>query len=119
GKPEFQQIPMARFDYVGFGPALLSAPDARFALEHGIEFDDFKRLFGTLSPAGCPSLPSSYFDKVTCLKPDFEAARKAGAKAGMPPKLELQFSKMGGDDIVRAAEWFQGQWKKNLGWNIE
>lgn len=119
GKPEFQQIPMARFDYVGFGPALRDNKDARFALVHGIEFSDFLRLFGALSPAGCPSLPSHYFDKVNCLKPDYVAAKKAAEKAGPPPKLEMQFSKMGGDDIARAVEWFQGQWKKHLGWAVE
>lgn len=118
-KPEFQQIPMARFDYVGFGPALLNNKDARFALMRGIEFSDFIRLFGARSAAGCPSLPAHYMDQVNCLKPDFKAARVAAEKSGMPPKLNMQFSKMGGDDIVRAVEWFQGQWKKNLGWSIE
>jgi oligopeptide transport system substrate-binding protein len=35
------------------------------------------------------------------------------------PPLEMQFSQMGGDDIARAAEWFQGQWKKNAGLKVE
>jgi oligopeptide transport system substrate-binding protein len=34
-------------------------------------------------------------------------------------KFEFQFSKMGGDDIARAAEWFQGQWKKHAGVEVE
>ncbi len=118
GTPEFRQIPMARFDYVGFGPALRDQPKARFALARGIEFGDFMRLFDSLSPAGCPSLPSDYMDRVNCLKPDFAAAKKA-AFAGETPKLEMYFSKMGGDDILRAVEWLQGQWKKNLGWTVE
>jgi oligopeptide transport system substrate-binding protein len=119
GKPEFQQIPMARFDYVGFGPELKGNKSARFALVHGLEFSDFMRLFGALSPAGCPSLPAHFMDKVNCLKPDFAAAKKAAEKAAKPAKIEMQFSKMGGDDIVRAVEWFQGQWKRNLGWSIQ
>ena len=118
-KPEFRQIPMARFDYVGFGPAIAGNKEARFALARGIEFSDFLRLFGARSAAGCPSLPAHYMDQVNCMKPDFKAARDAAEKKGMPPKLKLHFSKMGGDDIVRAVEWFQGQWKKNLGWSIE
>jgi oligopeptide transport system substrate-binding protein len=118
-KPEFQQVPMARFDYVGFGPALLENKEARFALVRGIEFSDFIRLFGARSAAGCPALPANYMDQVNCLKPDFKAARETVEKTRMPPRLNMQFSKMGGDDIVRAVEWFQGQWKKNLGWSIE
>jgi oligopeptide transport system substrate-binding protein len=118
-KPEFHQIPMARFDYVGFGPALIRNKEARFALVRGIEFSDFLRLFGARSAAGCPALPAHFMDKVNCLGPDFKAARASVEKAGPMPKLIMQFSKMGGDDIVRAVEWFQGQWKKNLGWSIE
>lgn len=117
-KPEFHQVPMARFDYVGFGPALLGLPEARRALTRGAEFADYSRLFGSYSPAGCPSLPSAYLDRVECMKPDFKEAKKA-ASTGPPPKLIMKFSKMGGDDIVRAVEWFQGQWKKNLGWSVE
>jgi len=117
--PEFQQVPMARFDYVGFGPQLLDQPEARKALVRSLEFNDYLRLFGARSAAGCPSLPAHFMDKVTCLKPDYAAAKKFAARAGATPKLEMQFSRMGGDDIVRAVEWFQGQWKKNLGWSVE
>ncbi len=109
GKPEFHQLPMARFDYVGFGPRLLEDKDARFALVYGIEFSDFMRLFGARAPAGCPALPADYLDQVNCLKPNFAAAKKSAERLKPPPKLEMQFSKMGGDDIVRAVEWFQGQ----------
>ena len=119
GRPEIKFIPMARFDYVGFGPALLDLPDARAALIFSTELSDYQRLFGAMSPAGCPSLPAKYMDKVTCVKPDFARARSLGKKLGAPPTgLELQFSRMGGDDILRAVEWFQGQWKKNLGWSV-
>lgn len=117
-RPEFKKFPMARFDYIGFGPSLLDQEKVRLALVKGIEFQDFKRLFNSISPAGCPSLPSSYMDQVNCLKPDFNEARSLGNSV-KPPKLEMYFSKMGGDDISRAAEWFQGQWKKHIGWTVE
>lgn len=117
-RPEFHQIPIARFDYVGFGPALRDQADARTALIQSVEYADFKRLFDSKGDAGCPSLPAAYLDRPACLKFNPVAAKKAAERAGKP-KLTLHFSKMGGDDIARAAEWFQGQWKKNLGWNIE
>lgn len=119
GAPEFMQIPMARFDYVGFGPQLLPQADIRRALVRAIEFKDFLRLFGARSAAGCPSLPAHFMDKVSCMIPDFKRAKKIASDIKPAPKLELHFSRMGGDDIVRAMEWFQGQWKKNLGWAIE
>ena len=33
--------------------------------------------------------------------------------------MEFRFSSQGGEDIARAAEWFQGQWKKNLNILVE
>ncbi len=117
-KRGFRQFAMARFDYIGFGPQLTDAPEVRAALVKAIDFPQFKRLFDTFTPPGCPSLPANLMDRVTCLKFDPKAAKAALKKDPMPPK-EFKFSKMGGDDIARGAEWFQGQWKKNLGWNIE
>jgi oligopeptide transport system substrate-binding protein len=117
--PEFIQIPMARFDYVGFGPALRDRPKLREALVKSVEFKDFLRLFNTISPPGCPSLPASYMDQVTCMKFDSSRAKSLMKSLKDVPPLEMQFSQMGGDDIARAAEWFQGQWKKNAGLKVE
>jgi oligopeptide transport system substrate-binding protein len=116
---EFIQVPMAKFDYVGFGPALRDQPKLREALIKSVEFKDFLRLFNTISPPGCPSLPSSYMDKVTCMKFDPSRAKSLVKSLKDIPPLEMQFSQMGGDDIARAAEWFQGQWKKNAGLKVE
>ena len=117
--PEFLQIPMARFDYVGFGPALRDQPKLREALIKSVEFKDFLRLFNTISPPGCPSLPASYMDKVSCLGFDPSRAKSLVKELKDIPPLEMQFSQMGGDDIARAAEWLQGQWKKNAGIKVE
>jgi oligopeptide transport system substrate-binding protein len=112
GRKDFFQFPMARFDYVGFGPALIAKPQVREALVGGVEFKDFLRIFDTRSEPGCPSLPSRLLEKVQCQT--FRPKRFDGSE-----KLEFQFSKMGGDDIARAVEWFQGQWKKNAGIEVE
>lgn len=110
--PGFHQFPMARFDYIGFGPELASLPAIREALVRGIEFKDFLRIFDTRSQPGCPSLPVRLLEKVECL--DFKPVKILAGR-----RFEFQFSKMGGDDIVRAAEWFQGQWKKHAGVQVE
>lgn len=117
-KPGFRQFPMARFDYIGFGPQLNDSPEVREALVKSVDFPQFKRLFDTFTPPGCPSLPANLMDRVPCLKFEPKVAKARLKKNSTPPK-EFKFSKMGGDDIARGAEWFQGQWKKNLKWKIE
>lgn len=117
--PEFQRIPMARFDYVGFGPQLNGYPKLREALTRSVDFKGFLKLFDTLTPPGCPSLPAKMMDRTPCQEFAPAAAKAAWQSVKNPPKLELHFSMMGGDDIARAAEWFQGQWKKNLGVLVE
>lgn len=112
--PEFLQVPMARFDYVGFGPDLNEQPDLRKALSQALDFRSFQIMFDALGPPGCPSLPSRLMDRLPCIKPDFAQSRELLKKVKSLPKLQMHFSQLGGDDIARAAEWFQGQWKKNL-----
>jgi len=116
---EFRQIAMARFDYVGFGPQLADKPEAREALVKALDFDLFFRLFDTRSPPGCPSLPKGLMDKVVCQKFDAAAAKKIWQKLPEKLKLEYHYSTMGGDDIARGSQWYQGQWKKHLGAKVE
>ncbi|MGE4130079.1 MAG: peptide ABC transporter substrate-binding protein [Bdellovibrionales bacterium] len=118
-KKEFHQVPMARFDYVGFGPSLVKYPNLRAALVRAVDFKLFLKLFDTRSPPGCPSFPPQFMDKGFCLKPDLDKAKSLAKDTKWPERLEFQYSLMGGDDIARAAEWFQGQWKKNLGHSVE
>lgn len=118
-RPGFQQIPMARFDYIGFGPSLGDFPRLREALVKSVDFPKFLKLFDTRTAPGCPSLPASYMDRTVCQTFRPEDARKLIQGQQVPGKLDFQFSRMGGDDIARAAEFFQGQWHKNLGLQIE
>lgn len=118
-KPGFHQIGMARFDYIGFGPQLKNLPKIRQALVEGVDFSLFLKLFDTRSQPGCPSLPLSYMDRKVCREFNPTRARKVLPKSIQPGKIEMHFSRMGGDDIARAAEYFQGQWSKNLGLKIE
>jgi oligopeptide transport system substrate-binding protein len=120
GRPDFYQFAMARFDYIGFGPQLEEHPKLREALTLAVDFDGFQKLFAAKGAPGCPSLPARLMDHVPCERFNPEAARRAlQADPVKDLKLELHFSLLGGDDIARAAEWFQGQWKKNLGLSIE
>ncbi len=120
GKVDFHQIAMARFDYIGFGSALASAQHLRAALVQAVDFKGFLSLFDTKTPPGCPSMPQSWTGSIACQSFDPGKAKEQLSKSqALAPKLEFFFSRLGGDDIAKAAEWFQGQWKKNLGLTIE
>jgi oligopeptide transport system substrate-binding protein len=116
---EFKQISVARFDYIGFGPALENEPLLREALVKSIDFNGFHKLFETRSSPGCPSMPSYLMDTVPCQKFDLARAKVALKQVKKIPKLSFHVSLMGGNDVARAAEWLQNQWKKNLGLNVE
>lgn len=121
GRADFFQIPMARFDYIGFGPALANQPQLREALIESVDFANFQKIFDALGTPGCPSLPARWMDKVPCEKMNLSRARRLlspQTRKKVRPHLQLAFSQLGGDDISRAAEWFQGQWTKNLNLKI-
>ncbi len=118
---ELFKVPVARFDYIGFGPKLLAYPKLRRALTQSVDYVTFLKLIDTLSSPGCPSLPSGYLDHVPCLKFNKSQALSALEESSFPlnERLELHYSLMGGDDIATGMEWFQAQWKKNLGLRID
>lgn len=120
--PEFFQIPMARFDYIGFGPELKSNPELRKALSLSVDFPEAKKLLQSLGELGCPSLPDSYLARRPCYKFDPAEAKKIWAtlpKDKKPERLTLAFSDQGGEDIRTQMQWFQNQWKKNLGLQVD
>lgn len=119
GKKEFHQVPVARFDYVGFGEGLEKFAPLRKALIQSVDFKSFQEIFNALGPPGCPALPARLMDRSPCMKMDVKAAQKLIPPDEVQPKLEFFYSQLGGDDIARAAQWFQGQWKKNLKLNVE
>lgn len=123
-RPDFFQIPVARFDYIGFGDALRDQPDLRAALSYGADYAELRKALGlqALGPPGCPGLAPTLIEGSHCVPFDIEKAKTHLAR--VPPKirakrLKLMFSKLGGDDVKRAMEWFQANWKKNLGLQID
>jgi oligopeptide transport system substrate-binding protein len=120
--PDFVQIPVARFDYVGFGAELNALPELRKALSLSLDYDGLQKILGALGTPGCPSLPPAYMDHPHCLQMDLKAAKAAFQKIPkdiLARRWTFGFSKMGGEDIQKAAEWMQAQWKKNLGFQVD
>ncbi len=118
---ELHQIPVVRFDYIGFGPALHDQPDLRKALALSLNYQELKVLYSALGIPGCPGISPDWMNQVPCHKFDLEKAKSHFARVSPELKntvLKFQFSKLGGDDIQKGMEWAQAQWKKNLGFNV-
>jgi oligopeptide transport system substrate-binding protein len=120
-RADFYKIPVGRFDYLGFSPALKDFPKLRKALSESLDYENFKTIFNSVGRPGCPSLPPKMYEGDLCLPYKLAAAQKLFKEQTWPETVRKQygFSQMGGDDILRGSEWFQGQWKKNLGLTID
>ncbi len=120
--PELFQIPVARFDYLAFGPPFRAEPEFRKALALALNYEELKVIYSALGIPGCPGIDPAWMEAVPCVA--FDAGRAKEAWLKVPAELKtkrwtLAFSKLGGDDIQKGMEWMQAQWKKNLGLNIE
>jgi len=107
--------PLSRFDYLGFGPRLKNYPELRKAMTLAPGYDEFKKIFDSLGPPGCPSFPETYMDRTRCYR-----QRKIAAVPKRPThRLDFLINQTGGEDLKRGAEWFQDQWKKKLGLEVD
>lgn len=121
-RSDFFELPVARFDYIGFGPELKDQQDLRKAFAYSLNYAELKSLLNSKESPGCPALPKRWLKDIPCLKFDLAKAKEHWNR--VPEKLRnrkfiLGFSKMGGDGVQQGMEWMQHQWKKNLGANIE
>lgn len=119
-RPDFYQVPMARFDYIGFGRQLKSQQHLRKALATSLHYEELQKLYKALGRPGCPSLPSRFQNQIHCHVFNLAQAQDLVRtnKEGLTASYDLAFSKMGGEDIQKGMEWAQHQWKKNLGVRI-
>lgn len=121
-RPDFHLAPLARFDYLGFGSELRDQPELRAALSYSADFSELQKILDALGIPGCPSLPEKFMDYPRCVRFDLKKAQAHLAKVPeemRKRRLTLMFSKLGGDEVKRVMEWFQGQWQKNLGVRVE
>lgn len=119
---ELFQVPVARFDYLGFGPALRSEPAFRQALASALNYEELRVIYSALGIPGCPSIAPQWMSTVPCVTYDLKRAQTFWEKVPSELKTKrwtLRFSRLGGDDVQKGMEWMQSQWKKNLGLNVE
>ncbi|MCB9026292.1 MAG: hypothetical protein H6625_08250 [Bdellovibrionaceae bacterium] len=121
-KKGFFQVPVARFDYMGFGPELKKHKAFRKALALSLDYEQLKKIYHALGRPGCPSMPSRLMKEVPCYPFDLKTAKEI--IGSLPVELKkkrwpIYFSKMGGDDIAKGMEWMQHQWQSHLGLQLE
>lgn len=120
--PGFQLKKMARFDVVGFSGALESEPHLREALTRSLDYKGLTRLLKLPTQLGCPSTFREWSKPYPCYQYDLNRARRALKRVksqGLKNTLVLGFSKLAGEDVARAMEWMQDQWRQNLGLRVE
>lgn len=121
-RDDFHYVPVARFDYIGFGPDLKNQGDLRKAFALSLNYAELQGLLKSLGRPGCPALPKRLLKTIPCLGFDLTKAKMHWNK--VPKEIRnktftLGFSKMGGDGVQQSMEWMQHQWKKHLGANVE
>ena len=122
GHSDFMQIPMARFDYIGFSEDMRSQPGLTEALALSLDYEELRKMFFALGVPGCSSLPDNYMSESVCIKYDLEKAKKIFA--GLPKNVRekryhLAFSNYDRDDVSRGMQWMAEQWKTHLGLQVE
>lgn len=119
-RSDFFQIEQYRFDYIGFSPKFRENLPLRRSIGLSINFKELQNLFHSPGLPGCPGVPSHLVDKEECLQFDLvEASSEWSNLKNKPNKIEIIYSKQGGDDHRRSMEWLQSELKKNLKLNSE
>ncbi len=117
-RPDFIQIPLARYDYVGFNlrsGSPFEKKEVREAFVHAVNFEELKRILFALGAPGCPSFAEPF------LNPDGHCQDyvENQPKLSISKPVKFMFSQLGGDDVRRQGEWFQEQWRSHLGVKLE
>jgi oligopeptide transport system substrate-binding protein len=115
-RKDYFEIDQYRFDYLGFNPSLNL--QIRQALSQSIPYDQFQKLYYGKPRPGCPGIPTESLIESDCINTDIPKAQqiyKSMDPQNNQTKLKFVYSKLGGDNHYRTAEWLQWNWQKNLG----
>ena len=118
-KPDFFQIPVHRFDYIGFGPQLNDYESLRKNLVYSLkpQYESFQKLFDALGFPGCFSALGSLVGQPLCYE-DQKVKPYSDREILTLPLMDLYFTRQAGDDVQRAMELFQQGWKRQLNINV-
>ena len=110
--------PQLRMDHIGFSNNLIEQPVLREALTLSLDYVELQRILQARGKPGCFSLLKEYYEgPPICYEFNLKKAKEllSTVPADFFKKpIQMYYSIQGGDDIQRAVEWYQHQWKKNL-----
>lgn len=116
--PELHRTPFVRMDYLGFSNRLKNQPALREAIVHAINYEEFKSLFFARGRPGCFGISSSLYEgEPPCYEFDVAKAKKALARVDaefLKEPIDFYYNLQGGDDILKAVQFFENQLKKHL-----
>jgi oligopeptide transport system substrate-binding protein len=120
-RPDFVQVPLARFDYLGFGPNLGHDPHLREAMALSLNYPETLPLLHGIDPFGCPSLPARFVLNAKCYEFNPSRAQIALSRSRFEKSrtITLEFSQQGGEDHPRVLQWAQSQWQKHIGLRVK
>jgi len=119
--PDFKQVPIVRFDYIGFGPALNNEPELRKQLSHALNYNQWSQFLRARGRPGCYGIALDLLNFDPCLNyepENFPTWKKEISSRQKLVDLTLHYSNLGGDDHKKSMEWVQNEWKKNLGLKV-
>lgn len=142
--PERLKIPVFRFDYFAINNQITNPVDKnkkliiplslRKALIFSLNYQSLQKLYESTEPPGCPGLPAVLLDpKIKlCYSMDLklalnelknyqqtdpstmQALKTNNSSLVSVQQLKFIYSKQGGEDHKRTADWLMSQWKENL-----
>jgi oligopeptide transport system substrate-binding protein len=90
------------------------------SLAQSLRYTDLQNLFHAKGKPGCPGIPQNLHTEVICHEFQLEKAKKLWSSLKeKPAKLEMVYSRQGGDDHKRSMEWVQSEWNTQLGAKVE
>lgn len=111
-RADFIQIPVYRFDYLGFGPQLKKDLALRKFLITSTDFSGMQKIFNSPGSPGCTSLSKELMGDTICYP---YIPTKEQFIYENP--IHIWLSRSAGDDSKRGLEWLQDQWRKKLSLN--
>jgi oligopeptide transport system substrate-binding protein len=116
---EFFQVPVNRFDYIGFNQRpghIFADKSLRKKMAQSVNFDEFQKVLLAFGKGGCVGLQPRILDDEghSCQEFKPEASKVTIDEIG-DKKIIFNYSLLGGDDVLNQAVFFQNQWEKNAG----